>query len=270
MIASVNSATNPSRCLLGKSNRPRQVRLLVALVGLLLAGGCVFPPRATAPIDHLWKEHPDGDARTLVIFLPGRGSDGGDYLRQGFVDALWNADWKADALLVDAHLGYYYTRTLDTRFREDLWPTVQARAYNEVWLVGISLGGLGSFLLANDFPIDGIVALAPYLGEDDELLMALKTAGGPVAWRPDETFPREREFFERILWQWLAGYGDGDARPATWLAYGDRDDFTPRQDLLATLLPRKQVLVRAGGHDWPTWKRLWAELLAERIPVPTP
>ena len=33
--------------------------------------------------------------------------------------------------------------------------------------------------------------------------------------------------------------------------------------MLAEVLPMEQVFTVEGGHDWPTWRGLWEEILKE-------
>ena len=55
-------------------------------------------------------------------------------------------------IAVNGHLGYYFTRSLIKRIKEDVLDPAFARGYKEIWFVGTSVGGLGSMLYANDYP----------------------------------------------------------------------------------------------------------------------
>jgi S-formylglutathione hydrolase FrmB len=116
----------------------------------------------------------------------------------------------------------------------------------------ISLGGLGALALAQDHPdgVSGALAVAPCLGEP-ELVRSIESAGGLARW--PGAAARDLEG----LWSWLHATGDA-SRPPLWLAYGDADRYAYGHRLLAAALPPDRVRVAHGGHDWPTWQRLWA------------
>ena len=46
-----------------------------------------------------------------------------------------------------------------------------------------------------------------------------------------------------------------------WLGYGSEDRFAGGHALMAAVLAPHQVTTLAGGHDWPTWLRLWQHYL---------
>ena len=194
----------------------------------------------------------------LVVFLPGRGDRAEDFEERGFLAAAREAGLDADVLAVDAHLAYYYKRVIMDRLWEDVVLPARARGYRRVFIVGISLGGLGALTLAQEHPdaVAGLFVLAPYLGEP-ALTREIETAGGLARWSGG---PSERDF--RGVWSFLRGYAAGEARPPLWLAYGESDRYAYGHRLLASVLPGDRVLVTPGGHDWKAWDRLWREFLA--------
>lgn len=194
----------------------------------------------------------------LVVFLPGRGDRAEDFEERGFLGAAREAGLEADVLAVDAHLAYYYKRVITQRLWEDVVLPARAHGYRRVFVVGISLGGLGAITLAQEHPdaVAGLFVLAPYLGEP-ELAREIEAAGGLARWRGEAS---ARDF--RGVWGFLRGYAAGEARPPLWLAYGESDRYAYGHRLLAAALPKERVLVTAGGHDWKAWDRLWREFLA--------
>jgi hypothetical protein len=194
----------------------------------------------------------------LVVFLPGRGDRAEDFEERGFLAAARKAGLEADVLAVDAHLAYYYKRVITQRLWEDVILPARAHGYRRVFVVGISLGGLGAITLAQEHPdaVAGLFVLAPYLGEP-ELTREIETAGGLARWSGEAS---GRDF--RGVWGFLHGYAAGEARPPLWLAYGESDRYAYGHRLLAAALPKERVLVTAGGHDWKAWDRLWREFLA--------
>lgn len=229
---------------------------------VLLSTACYRPQPTTVPLRTLDAPVAAPAAsrtadRCLVVFLPGRGDLPEDFFRQGFDRELREAGSSCEVVAVDAHLGYYYERSIEDRLRQDVIAPARARGVDEIWLVGISLGGLGSVLYTKEHPreIEGIVMLAPYLGEE-EVIDEIAAAGGLRAWEPRG--PLERFDFRRI-WQWLDRANP--RRPPIYLAYGERDRFSRAHALLADALPPDRVITLPGRHTWRTWSRLWSAVL---------
>ena len=53
------------------------------------------------------------------------------------------------------------------------------------------------------------------------------------------------------------------ALPEIFLGYGTRDRYARTSELLAQRLPAARVSTVAGGHDWPTWIKLWKIMLVQ-------
>jgi pimeloyl-ACP methyl ester carboxylesterase len=226
----------------------------------LLATACFRPQPATVPLRVLDLPGGGGDSSCLVVFLPGRGDRPEDYLRQDFPGALRKAGSRCQTIGVDSHLGYFAERSITQRLREDVIAPAKARGVEEIWLVGISLGGLGSVLYARDYPedVDGLVLLAPYLG-DKAVIEEVAGAGGLRSWKLPQGTP---EADLRRAWAWLQGYAEpGSDRPELYLAFGASDRFARANGLLGEVLPRERVFTLPGGHNWRTWKRLWQAFL---------
>jgi pimeloyl-ACP methyl ester carboxylesterase len=207
---------------------------------------------------------------TLVVMLPGAASRPEEFETEGLVDAMRTRGIAADVVLVDAHLGYYRNRSVVDRLRADVVAPALAQGYRQVWLVGISLGGVGALLYAAQQPqgIAGIVAIAPYLGEP-ATLEAIRAQGGLQTWRapPD---PLEPDDIGSVLWRWLQPYALAPApvdRPPLYLGYGLADRLRPGHDLLAAALPAGHVFTAPGDHDYPAWRAVWAQAL-DAAPLP--
>ncbi len=196
----------------------------------------------------------------LGILLPGIDDLPGDFARHGFIETAQRYGLPWDLIAVDSHYGYFSRGTVVERLHQDVVLPAQAADHRQVWLVGISLGGFGALLYAARHPerVAGLVLLAPFLGFP-KTITAIRRAGGLAQWRPEP----HRQDFQTELWQWLHGYLDPDSGlPPIWLGYGERDSFAAANRLLAELLRNEQVMVVPGGHDWTTWRLLWARLLA--------
>ena len=224
-----------------------------------LFASCWWIPRpAVVPLRTIAYPGAGAAAGDLLVFLPGRGDRAEDFAERGLLAAARTAGLEADVLAVDAHLAYYYKRVITERLWADVVLPARARGYRRLWVVGISLGGLGSISLAKEHPdaVAGILAIAPYLGEPD-LSREIEAAGGLARWNGA---PSEADF--RGVWGFLRGYAAKDERTPLWLAYGESDRYAYGHRLLASALPADRVLVAPGGHDWKAWDPLWAEFLA--------
>lgn len=236
------------------------------LLVLILASGCFRPPAAIVPLRTIDMPGGSPESKCLVIFLQGRGDTPEHFVRNGFPEDLRKAGSQCVTMGVDAHMGYYIERTIGDRLREDVIAPAKAQGFEEIWLVGISIGGFGSLLYTKDHPgeIAGIVALAPFLG-DKKLIGDIQAAGGVDNWHPEET-PKMKDFI--AFWEWLKGYrASDDDHPPLFLAYGRGDRFAKANGLLAEMLPADHVFQVQGGHTWRTWRRAWdAFLESEYVP----
>lgn len=239
-------------------------RLLASLLALtLVAGstGCLYFAPTPIPIRTV-KAPAVAGVRTLYVFLPGRGGEPEDYFREGLHKIATEAGLAADTIAVDAHLGYYRKRTMVARLKADVIDPARAAGYNRFVLVGISMGGLGALLYAQQQPQDvaAIVLMAPFLG-DQPVLDELAAAGGLARWQPKE--PLSEADYQRSIWSWLRGYTDSKAqRPPIYLGYGREDRFAQGHGLLAAALPTGHVVTAPGGHDWEPWRQVYRQLLA--------
>lgn len=204
------------------------------------------------------------EARRLVVVLPGRGDDLDALGRSGIAQAVQAAWPDADVVLTGLALGYYMQGQAPERLRREVVQPARERGYREVWLLGASMGGMGGLMYDRlyDGEIDGLVLLAPYLGER-ELLREIRDAGGVAAWNAGPVPAAvDADNFSRELWRHLQGWQRKPSRARkAWLAYGDGDRLREADAILASLLPPDHVLVPPGGHTWTVWSPAARELL---------
>jgi pimeloyl-ACP methyl ester carboxylesterase len=230
------------------------VRRGIPLLALCLSG-CAWMYSAPVPLrTQLYPAAASGQARTLLVLLPGRGDSMTDFAAHGFIDDLRATGASVDVIAVDATIGYYAKQTIVERLRIDVLEPARRKGYAHVWIGGISMGGLGTLAAASAIPgaADRLILLAPYLGPE-RLLRDIEAAGGPARWTPtDPGDPYQR------IWLWLKRYREpGSVMPKMTLGFGDNDSLAPGLRLLARLLPADQVLRVDGGHNWTTWRQLW-------------
>ena len=244
-------ATRSGRFRSSRPLRHRAVGRILAAAALLLAAACV--PRAVVPIRTVSLEQ--RPSKSLVVLLPGRFDEAEDFARRRFPEIAREAGGTFDIVAVDAHMGYYKDGAIAERLEQDVIRPARARGYERIWLVGISMGGLGAIIYGDLHPggVDGVFLIAPYLGPDDGAA-AVAAAGGLAAWTPPPG-PRDALGFADRIW---AGTKDLVARPqAVVLAYGRDDKLAAAHRELAAALPPGRVLVLPGSHDWEPWQAAW-------------
>jgi pimeloyl-ACP methyl ester carboxylesterase len=233
--------------------------VVVAIVALIIAA-CAAPRKTESPIPSKFYAGGGNDKHTLVIFLPGRGDDIESYERAGFIETLRSSTCPLDAVVVDAHLGYYNERTLVDRVGEDIIQTYQDVGYDEFIVVGISLGGVGALRLKFDFPelVVGTVLIAPFLGDADTI-ESVAAAGGLQSWRNQQHDPTN---VGEEIWSWLGAMYDEQSQtiPNTIIAYGENDKFAVADDYLAKSIPSSNVFKNDGKHKWVAWSPLWSDI----------
>lgn len=217
------------------------------------------PNRAVqGPIPHVSDEQACGErARNLIVLLPGLRDLPSDFVAEGFVRAVRARHLDADIQLLDAHVGYYNERQIVGRLHNEVIAPAHAQGYERIWLVGISLGGLGSLLYTQTHPqaITGFYAMAPYLGEKS--LVKEVVDRGLAQWRPSEPAQLGGE-----TWRLAQDYLNSvPGLPQGYIGYGESDRFAQANAVFATALPPSHRYVAPGGHDWPTWSVLWAQFL---------
>jgi hypothetical protein len=204
---------------------------------------------------------PSGPASTLLVLVPGLNMRHGEFVEHGFVDVLRGSARACDVLLVEPELDSYLDGTVASGLGK-LIVEKRADGYSQVCVAGISLGCFGA-LFAAAFgardAIDRAILLSPFLGTPG-LIAEVERAGGLRLWEPGPIAANDGE--RRVL-HWLQGHTRIPERtPVLHLGYGAGDRFAPASALLAAALPQSRTHVIDGGHDWPTWERLWRHILA--------
>lgn len=247
-------------------SRPLLVALALALG--LTASSCYFTRSPSRPIPALAFGNPRvADARCLVVFFPGFLDSPESYNDHGFARELVRSGAPCDAVGVDLHYRYYGEPGVADMVYEDVLQPAIARGYDEIWVVGISMGGLGALLTASQYTryIDGVVLIAPFLGEP-RVVQEIEAAGGARSWQPPEGLDAEawsEANYTQKIWSWLRGYHtDPDVRPPLYLGWGTEDRLGQSDQLLGALLADGHVVSEPGGHEWRTWFPIWRQILA--------
>ena len=233
--------------------------MIVLLSKLTLLSGCIGLPPTEKPIPSIETARAGSPSDTLVIMLPGRGDRADTFVTQGFQKEGERLGF--DTVAVDAHFGYYMKRSLLPRLHTDIVLPARAAGYKNIWLLGISMGGFGSLLYAAEHPdeIDGVILLAPYLG-DHKLAAEIDAGGGLAAWSGEGA---KFEDYEIGVWTWLQNAANGRSTTPVILGYGESDASSKTHAVLADALEPSNVYTLQGGHKWTTWRPLWKEIAAD-------
>ncbi|MEO8857694.1 MAG: alpha/beta hydrolase-fold protein [Burkholderiaceae bacterium] len=169
----------------------------------------------------------------------------------------------ADVLLTGLTMPFYRQGRVAQRLHDEVIEPARRTEYRQIWLAGISLGGMGALLYDREYPdqIDGLLLLSPYLG-DDAIHQQIRQAGGLAAWQAGPAQPIGPDTFQHGLWRSLQHWSQRPQRTrSTWLAYGADEPFRQPIELMSPLLPADHVIMLPGKHNWKLWKPAMHELL---------
>lgn len=234
-----------------------------ALGSLALTGCGTWSLPRPGPMELL--HHDDSGpyaAPHLVVMLPGAYSTPAEFADERFIDALRQAQVRADVVVAGATIDHYLEGRVIERLHDEVVAPARARGVRSVWLLGVSLGGLFalSYASRHGAQLAGVLLLAPYLGRRT-LLMEIDAAGGPEAWARERR-PQGDDLLEHEVWTWLA---QRPQAPPLYLGFGRDDRFADAHRRLAARLPEGHTAEAPGGHDWPVWRGLWQGFLARGL-----
>lgn len=225
---------------------------------------CVGPMSAPTPMHSIEYTHSPVQSKCLFVLLPGRGDRAETFEQRGFVEALRQSSLSIDVVATDATFGYYMRGNFLERVAADVLMPARGRGYEEIWLMGPSMGGFGALFYARAHAADitGVLAIAPFLGEDG-LIAEISAAGGLKQWAaPPAVEQVDRDSYQRELWRWLQAATQGrEPAPLIFMGYGTSDWLREADALLAAELPTTRVFLTDGGHEWPAWRRILDQFL---------
>jgi pimeloyl-ACP methyl ester carboxylesterase len=236
-----------------------------AFLILLCSTGCAAFLPAPNPMTSLRDELPSDDAKCLVVFLPGAGDKADDFVKYGFVEALRQKNLSVDIVSANSTLGYYARGQLVERLHADVIAPARAKGYQQTWVMGMSMGGMGTLLYSHEHASDvtGVLLLAPFLG-DRSLSEEIRAAGGLAAWQGPVKGAITSDTYQREVWRWLqavtAHQEDG---PNLYLGWGTEDRLGESAAVLAAAVPEGHVFKVPGAHKWTSWKAVLELFLAD-------
>jgi pimeloyl-ACP methyl ester carboxylesterase len=205
----------------------------------------------------------------LIIFLRGLGGNHKTFEDAGMVDDVQKRNIFFDMQAPNAHFTYYSERTLIEHLHEEVILPAVSKGYKNIWLVGISMGGLGSLLYVKEQPeyVKGIVLISPFLGYD-KIITEIADSHDLSSWNPGQYVPDDD--WERMLWHWIKDEIAGQETLPIFLGYGREDKYVKGQRLFATAIPEERVLSIDGAHTTATFTAIWTKFLDDEVYLATP
>ena len=235
------------------------VKLKAVACTLVVLGGCLGIPPTESTLPSIETVDSSTDSKSLVVMLPGRGDRADAFIQAGFHEA--GKQHGFDTVAVDAHLGYYMERSLLDRLHEDIVLPAREAGYRDIWMLGISMGGLGALLYASEYPdeVDGVVLLAPFLG-DRKAIEEIVSHGPLETWNGEGS---GLEDYEVAIWSWIRDASQGPEPTPIVLGYGESDRMAPGYSKLLDFMKPSGIYTREGGHKWTTWRPLWEQIAGD-------
>ena len=199
--------------------------------------------------------------RVLLVMLPGAGIAAEDFAAQGLVTAAQRDMPALEVIALRPDLDLYLDGNIAPVLHQGVIAPALASGIHRIWLLGLSLGGMGALLYASEYPalVEGLVLLAPFLGTHGTIAELVR-AGSFDHWAAEVSSATAPE---RQLLIWLKGHlRGGEKTPRLFLGHGQRDRFSAGHRLLAAELPASRVVQVAGAHDWAAWTEAWQAILA--------
>lgn len=221
-------------------------------------------------------------APELLVLLAGAYDRPADFIRAGFVTALQASGRTLDLVLVETDLGAVCDGSLSARIEAEILVPARSAGYRRILTGGISIGGLAALMHLDRFPAGsaGLVLIAPYPG-NRSITREIEQHGGVRTWpaapaAAADTMNADTIHADTIHGDSIHDYAANDERcgwralqrcaqrqgPPLWLGYGNADRFAGGHAMMAGALDPAHTVVVGGGHDWPTWLRLWQHYLA--------
>ena len=203
-----------------------------------------------------------GEGRLLLVMLPGVGMTAEDFAVWGLVNEVRHGGTIVDMIAVQPDQTLYLDGSVAQMLEKAMLAPARAAGYQRIWLLGISLGGMGAlaYAAAHDGGVEGLILLAPFIGTH-ATVTELTRAGGFADW---ESATSAATMPEQKILIWLKTYLAGGSVPALWLGYASQDRFAAGHSLLAGALPQVRAVQVEGGHDWTAWRAAFHGIIARK------
>ena len=199
--------------------------------------------------------HYEAANTTLVVLLHGLGGGAANFQTYGTVEQIRSCRPAANIFAANSHFGYYREFNLSERLYVDIIQPARSAGINQIWFLGVSLGGMGTLGYHSEHPedIEGIILMAPYLGEWDELEAYI-----------ENPLNNDASSEPSMVKVWRNLDSSKSLQAMLTVAYGEDDSMNRQHRWLTSLLAEDRVITTPGGHRWTAWKKLWPKALQRR------
>jgi len=114
--------------------------------------------------------HPTGKAsKDLIVLLRGMGGSHASFEKERLINQLEVFHLNYELAAPNLNFGNYSGESLNERFKTSIIEPAKARGIENIWLVDVSMGGLGYLIYLSEYPedINGVYLLSRYLGYDN-------------------------------------------------------------------------------------------------------
>jgi pimeloyl-ACP methyl ester carboxylesterase len=232
--------------------RTGRVRLVILSALLALSvSGCHYLRAPEVPMSGEYFNYQAANT-TLVVLLHGLGGGATNFQTYGTVEEIRSCRPAANIIGANSHFGYYREHNLVERLRVDIIQPARAAGITQIWFLGVSLGGMGTLVYQSEHleDIEGIILMAPYLGEWDELEAYIED--------PLNNNVSSKPHFVKV---WRNLDSSKSLQAMLTVAYGEDDSANRQHRWLSGLLAEERVIVAPGGHRWTVWQKLWPKAL---------
>ncbi len=217
------------------------------------------------PVNLLWDIKANKN-NSLIVFLPGIIDTAETFKDEQIFTLARKAGITADMVAAGIYIKHLLKEKMIERLEADIFSHLKNKGYENIWLVGMSLGALNSLLFYQQHmnKICGVVMLSPYIA-DEELAHELRQAGSLRQWEPKSA--NNKKILKRklvSLWKWLQQQQLKNDLNNIYLGYGNRDKFILSISLLRKILNTNNIIEVEGIHDWVTARKVWRQQLSTR------
>ena len=171
---------------------------------VLICTSCSFNLDVNKPVELVWDKTGE-KVDSVIIFLPGLLDTAKTFKDEQFFSAARKVGVKADMVAASINIRHLIEKVMVERIEKDIFRHLKNEGYKNIWLVGMSLGGLNTLLFYQKYAKDicGVVAVAPYIA-DEGLTKELQQAGSLNKWLPKSA--KNKKVVKQklqLLWEWL-------------------------------------------------------------------
>ena len=210
----------------GSMKLTKKTKIILMIVFTLSLVTCALLVDVKSPVKLLWDKTGKKTDR-LIIFFPGLYDTEEKFKDEDFFSIARKEGVSADLVSVNVNVFHLVKGMMIERVEKDIFETAKETGYKNIWLVGVSLGGLNSLLfnIKHEKDLCGVVTLAPYVA-DTPLTEDLSDAKSINDWKPS-TNGDKLDLEKRLqqLWIWLKESSSNNNLKKIYLGYGKQDRY---------------------------------------------